>query len=374
MAEVRYVGTRGRNMPVQFLHNATSMFERGFAGLPTYLSAAEVPANVPLAGIPTRAEAVALTPSAANPGARPFSADGFLGSVTEFTPVGESDYHGLSIDFTQRMWRGLTLRTNYTWAKTIDNSTNELNTSAVNPRRAETFDDPNVRGERGLSVFHIPHKFSVLWTYAVPGFKSNGFVERLTNGFEINGGMIAQAGQFLTVQSGVDSNGNGDSAGDRAIFNPNGSGFTGSTVSRVCRNPATGATSITANSNGGCAAANTVGYVADDPTAQFVQAAVGAIANTGRNNIQSLGQQIWNIAISKSTKITEGVSFQVRMDMFNAFNHRNFTFGNPGVFELSGNPAVGNPSYVRGFNSAFGDEKLINGGNRSITLGAKIIF
>jgi hypothetical protein len=375
MAEVRYLGTRGRNMPVQFLHNATSMFERGFAGLPTFFSVADIPTTVPLTGIPTRAQANTFVPSAATAATtRPFGADGFLGSVTEFTPVGESDYHGLSIDFTQRMWRGLTLRTNYTWAKSIDNSTNELNTSAVNPRRAETFDDPNVRGERGLSVFHIPHKFSALWTYAVPGLKSNGFLERLTNGFEVNGGVIAQSGQYLTAQSGVDSNGNGDSAGDRAILNPNGSGFTGSSISRVCRDPATGATSVTANSNAGCAAANTVGYVADDPTARFVQAGVGAITNTGRNNIQSLGQHLWNISVIKNTKIKEGVSFQIRADMFNAFNHRNFTFGNPGVFNLSSTPAVSNPSYVRGMNSAFGDEKQINGGNRSITLAAKITF
>jgi len=375
LAEVRYVGTRGRSMPVQFLHNATSMFARGFAGLPTFFSAADIPATVPLTGIPTRAQANTFVPSAATAATtRPFGADGFLGSVTEFAPVGESDYHGLSIDFTQRMWRGFTLRTNYTWSKSIDNSTNELNTSAVNPRRAETFDDPNVRGERGLSVFHIPHKFSALWTYAVPGLKSNGFLERLTSGFEVNGGVIAQSGQYLTAQSGVDSNGNGDAAGDRAILNPNGSGFTGSSISRVCRDPATGATSVTANTNAGCAAANTVGYVADDPTARFVQAGVGAITNTGRNNIQSLGQHLWNISVIKNTKITEGVSFQIRADMFNAFNHRNFTFGNPGVFNLDGNPAVGNPSYVRGMNSAFGDEKLINGGNRSITLAAKITF
>jgi outer membrane receptor protein involved in Fe transport len=370
MFEVRYTGTKGSDMPVQRILNATSMFERGFGGLPTYLSAGEIPATVSLTAA-NRAQAAALAITGAQFFNRPFSADGFFGGVTEFSPIGESHYHGLSFDFTQRMWRGLTLRTNYTWSKSIDNSTNELNTSTVNPRRPQDFS--NTDGDRGLSVFHIPHKFAAVWTYQVPGLKTNGFIERLTGGWELNGGVLAQSGQYVTVQSGIDANGNGDTAGDRAVFNPAGSGFTISTTSFVCRNAGTGATSVSATTAGCGGNANIVGYVANDPTAQFVLAQLGTIANTGRNNIQSPGLQNWNMAIGKKTKITEGTTFEVRADMFNIFNHRNYTFGNTGVFNLN-TAATGNGNYVRGATVAFGDHKRLNGGNRTITLVAKFIF
>src|SRR5215472_13602326 len=59
---------------------------------------------------------------------------------------------------------------------------------------------------------------------------------------------LAQTGQPVTIQSGgVDSHGNGDSAGDRGSFNRFGTTMTGTDVLAVCERPG-GATGF---SNGG---------------------------------------------------------------------------------------------------------------------------
>jgi len=63
---------------------------------------------------------------------RRYAADGFTGGViTQEAAVGSSAYHGGAVELLHRFSRGLMLRANYTFAKTMDNSTNDLNTSAV---------------------------------------------------------------------------------------------------------------------------------------------------------------------------------------------------------------------------------------------------
>src|SRR5438034_9844600 len=74
---------------------------------------------------------------------------------------------------------------------------------------------------------------------------------------------LAQTGQPVTLQSASDSNGNGDTAGDRVMFNSLGTSLAGAATKllRVCA-PAGGGNTVTAAS---CPAGdNTVGYVAVD--------------------------------------------------------------------------------------------------------------
>jgi len=76
------------------------------------------------------------------------------------------------------------------------------------------------------------------WTYQVPNFENwNGFIRALTNGFQIGSVLLVQTGQPVTIQSGLDSNGNGDSAGDRGITQFIGTARTGSDVFAVCALP-----------------------------------------------------------------------------------------------------------------------------------------
>jgi hypothetical protein len=383
--ELRYVGTRSLELPVQQRLNSASAFDPnapggGIAPLPTYLNASDVPATV-VAPASTLQDFSNFNP-------QPLSVDGFFGNVTTFPSIGTGIYHAGSADFIHRFARGIYLRANYTFSKNIDNSTNELFSSRVNPRRAQ--DGFDFAAERGLSALNVTHKFALSFLYQLPNVNTDhAFVRALAHGWEWGGTYLAQSGQPVTPLSGVDSNRNGDSAGDRTIINPSGIGLTGTKVTPVCNFGPGGATSTgdcdpnhadDANSGGDPtpAAAFTVGYLANDPNARFVQAGLGALANAGRNTVNTPGLNIWNIALLKTTKISERFSLQLRAETYNTFNHRNFSIGLPtnnGTIDQVNNPNPLTSSYINvNSGSLFLNNHSFNGGSRTMQLGLRLVF
>jgi hypothetical protein len=219
------------------------------------------------------------------------------------------------------------------------------------------------------------------WVYDLPNIStSNGFLKAVAHGWEVNGSYLAETGQPVTALSGVDSNGNGDSAGDRTVFNPAGVGMTGTGVNLVCNAGAGGATSIVSDPAdcGSGNDANIVGYLAIDPKARFIQAGVGAVATAGRNTVSTPGLNIWNISAFKTTKITERFSLQFRASTYDTFNHRNFSIGLPtnnGALDSATNTNPLNAGYIFVTSGAtFLDSHAFNGGSRTMELGLKLVF
>jgi len=366
--EVRYLGTKGTNMFAQTQLNTSSAFDKGAQPLPTFFSTAEVPATF-AANAPTLAAFSAIAAR------RPFAAQGFLGPVTGFTTNAESIYHSGSIDINQRAWRGLTIRGNYTWAHNIDNGTNELFSSLINPRRAQ--DGNNQNGERGNSVLDIRHKSAISWTWEVPTRFENAIARGILGGWSWNGAFIVQTGQPATVQSATDSNGNLDSAGDRAIVNVNGDRTKGSDTSLVCWNGSVRFIGAACPAAGGTAAAyNVVGYVAVDPSAMYIRARNGSLTNAGRNTLTTPGRTNFDMSFFKNFRFTESRYLQFRTEFFNIFNHRQYSFANPGVFAVVGidDSAINAAGYARPSDANFLDATQLNGGSRSMNLGLKFVF
>jgi len=292
----------------------------------------------------------------------------------------------VSVDFIHRFAKGLYFRTNYSFSRNIDTATNELFSSVVNPRRAQ--DGYNFGGDRGLSALHIPQKFTITWVYELPNIQTeHAFLRAVAHGWEWSGSYLAESGQPVTPLSDADANANGDQAGDRTIFNPNGIGNTGSIVDAVCNSGPGGATSVVApNASGAyfCNAGHTalddahlVGYVAENPSARFVQAQFGALANAARNTVTTPGINVWNMSIYKNTKINERFSLQFRAETYNTFNHRNFSIGLPtnnGSLDQSNNPNPFAASYVNVDDSNFLKSSQFNGGSRTMQLGLRLVF
>jgi uncharacterized protein YaiE (UPF0345 family) len=374
--EARYLGTRGLRLPVQIRLNSEGAFSAGLTPLPTYLDPSQVPVSV------NSPASTLATFDGYNP--QPLSRYGFLSNVTVHEPVGASTYHGGSLLFTQSLRSGLTLRANYTYAHTIDNSTAELFSTFLNPRRPE--DAYNLAGDRGNSALDVRQKLAIAWTYAVPKVKSdNRWMKPFLNGYELNGSFVAQSGQPITVLSPYDANDNFDIAGDRAIINPHGIGNTASDVNAVCNAGPGGATSIVAaDPNTGlfssCGAGddtNVVGYVAIDPKARYVATQVGSKSTAGRNGFLTPGFGVWNLSATKNTHFTESAYLQLRVELFNAFNHRNFTVAGPVTYSsvLSGQNAVSNPNYNLALPGGdFLNSKLFSGGSRQVQVVMKLIF
>ena len=383
--EVRYVGTRSVELPAQMRLNSASAFDPRFTSLgggltplPTYLNPADVPATV-AAPASTAANFDSFNP-------QPFSVDGFVGNLTTFPAAGTGIYHAVTVDFIHRFAKGLYFRTNYSFSRNIDTATNELFSSVVNPRRAQ--DGYNFGGDRGLSALHIPQKFTITWVYELPNIQTeHAFLRAVAHGWEWSGSYLAESGQPVTPLSDADANANGDQAGDRTIFNPNGIGNTGSIVDAVCNSGPGGATSVVAPDASGayfCNAGHTaiddahlVGYVAENPNARFVQAQFGALATAARNTVTTPGINVWNMSIYKNTKINERFSLQFRAETYNTFNHRNFSIGLPtnnGSLDQSNNPNPFAASYVNVDDSNFLKSSQFNGGSRTMQLGLRLVF
>lgn len=363
--ELRYLGTRATQLPVQARINTRSAFSAGLQPLPTFFSESQIPATI--VGGQRLSDFESFDP---------FIHPEFS-TMTAFPPFGGSIYHAGSVDLNRRFTAGLLFRGNYTWAKTIDDSTNELFSSVVNPRRPE--DWQNLALDRGRSTLDIRHKFAMSWIYEFPKISTeNTFMRTLAHGWQLSGTYLVQTGQPVSLLSGSDANANGDTAGDRGILNPGGIEGVGSAVNLVCAGPG-GVTSV-APFDTGCAggSAEVAGYVAQNPNARYVAAEVGALSTLGRNSFESPGVNVWNMGLFKNTQLTERAMLQFRVDTFNTFNHRNFSLAQPTVFQtgvLIGtvNNAL-STTYSNIGSDLFLNQNQFTGGRREMQLGAKLIW
>jgi hypothetical protein len=388
--ELRYLGTRGLSLPVQFRRNFISAFDAGITPLPTFFKASDVPATW-TASTPTDGPINSFNPNV-------YAPFGFRGNITSDPPFGSSTYHGGSVSFKQRARHGLTLNANYTYSHALDNSTNEFFTSLLNPRRAQ--DTARLNQDWSSSDLDARHHFALSLLYEVPKTRTDSrFLKSILNGYEINSVYIAQTGQPVTLQSGnagIDSNGNGDTAGDRASFNPFGSSVIGSDVYAVCELPG----GVTGMSNGGKGAFGTptgvgagggcfdpsdptgkttfpaIGYTPVNPKAKFVLTGPGAQANVGRNSWTTPGFGTLNLAVGKKTYLGETRYLEFRADVFNILNHKSYSLSNGNVFNTSGvTVAETTPGYVLPTDPNFlNAPALFSGGNRTMTLVMKLVF
>jgi hypothetical protein len=324
--ELRYLGTRGVHLLTQNRINIQSKVTNSPGGfLPTFFSN------------PTQAQVDSLTTTLAQIQARSnlvpaYAAAGFTNAVVAFLSNGNSSYNGASAQLTRRFTRGFQASAAYTWSHLIDDTTAEVFSTILSPRRVEDFQD--LKRERADSALDHRHRFVLSSLYELPYFNrsENRFTRTLLGGINFAGTLTFESGEKATIRSGVDSNLNGDNAGDRSIINPTGTQGTASTVTPLLR------TCTAFNTDGSCsqsAASRTVGYVATNPNAQYIQAGVGALTNAGRNTLQLPGIRNLDFSIFKNFHVTEGKFFQLRVDFINAFNHPQFAPGSINGAELT---------------------------------------
>jgi len=175
--EVGYVGLRG-------IH------------LDTYFDINQLPPQNRLAWI-TRA-----TGDNAN-GLFPFGAKygGAPGAVYQWAHGGDSIYHSLQTQFTQKMKHNSIFQASYTWSKNISNVEGDY------PNNQDGIADLyNPRASRGLSNFDRPHVFSSSLVYNLPGLEGrNGFLKAFAGGWETSTVVSIATGNALTITGALDS-------------------------------------------------------------------------------------------------------------------------------------------------------------------------
>jgi Carboxypeptidase regulatory-like domain len=308
--EVRYLGTHGYNLPVQERINRQSEISPSLF-LPTYLQQPSQSALDALTVTLPQIEAGSTFVPA-------YAAAGFNESnITSYQPIGNSIYNGLAAQFTRRFNHGLQFVGAYTFSHAIDDSTAEVFSTYLTPRRPQDFQD--VGNDRSNSILDRRHRFTLAVIYNLPYFKSGNWLrQNLLGNWLISPIYTYESPEFLDVQSGIDSNLNGDTAGDRVLVNAAGIPGTGSGVSALT------------NSAGA-----TVAYLAANPSAQYIQAGLGALEPNnsllvaGRNTLPSRPIDNVDVNIAKTFKINERLNVQFNCQAYNLFNHPQFTPGFP---------------------------------------------
>jgi hypothetical protein len=302
--EARYVYTKGVHLWNQTRMNILSKVTPTDY-LPTFFS---MPTPSVLAGLTTTLGSIEGNTS------NYMAQYGLVNNIVGYHPWGNSRYDGLQMQLNKRYSKNFSYIVAYTWSHNFDDSTATNFSTILSPRRAQDFQ--NMAAEWASSALDRRQRFTFTPIYDFKPFQNgNWMMKNVVGNWNISGTYTFQSPEYATVQSGVDSNLNGDSAGDRAIINPAGSANLGSGV--------TGYNAAGQVSTG----TDIVAYVANSSDARYVVAGKGALSNGGRNTFPLGRTNNFDVALTKRINITERFRFDVGAQAFNLFNHAQFVGG-----------------------------------------------
>lgn len=269
LAEVAYVGTKGTHLNMD--RNANPLIP--VAGIDAQL----------FPGIPMR---------------RMFPGFGDMGHITQ---NGNSTFHSFQATLKQRI-NTTTFQFAYTLGKTLGDGNDGSR------YRTGSFAAPwnDMSRAKGPANFDRRHRVSFVFNHDLPN-AFTGSAKHLFNNWSINGFLVAQTGNPLTVTNRDSGRGIGGSQTSTTATNL----FANVNLSGDLRAP-------------GSAKENLNGYML--PNA-FSRAPVGTFGNSGRGMFYGPGQ--WNLDFSafKEIPFTDRWRLQFRTEFFNLMNHANF--GNP---------------------------------------------
>lgn len=264
----------------------------------------------------------------------------------------ESDYHAWQNSLEKRLSNNISFGLNYTFSRFVDSASETFNPS--NAEVAVSQDSFNLDAEKARSAYDRPHRLSGNIVYELPWFKSQqGVLGRVLGGFQMNSFFTFQSGTPFTVLNGSDPAGAlngisglvGDAIRPNLISTVDLRGLTPREIRGLCGAAITNQPTNLQNGNR-C------------PNLFRLLEPGERVGNSPRNLLRSEKLFLVDFGIIKNTRISENVRFQVRADMFNVLNKRNY-----------GVPIDGRLS-----SASFLLDGGVAAGNRRIILGARIVF
>ncbi|MDE1177290.1 MAG: TonB-dependent receptor [Edaphobacter sp.] len=234
-----------------------------------------------------------------------------FGAIREIYNGGWSTYNGLTAILRQQMNHGLSMNLSYTWSHNMDTS-NDANGSGylMNPY--------NIHADYGNSNWDIRHRFVATVLYELPKFeRANYAVRTVVGGWQANMILTLQTGMPYNVGLSSDIANTGTSGIQRPNFVHTGTNTC--TADFVVKN-GTSASCI-------------------DATA-FATPAQYTYGNLHRNDTHGPGRELVNFSMFKNFPIFDRMTFQMRAEAFNLFNH-----ANPSNPNSSGNPQLGTATF-----------------------------
>ena len=299
--------------------------------------------------------------------ARPFDNGPFAPSGGTFFYVNQlettafSNYNALQTSFSVRDRRGFSTQINYTWSHSIDNASDgqDYVANATQPDNSYRTDL-----EKANSNFDNRHRFVVTASYAIPNFSKSH--PRLGKGWQLNTIVTLRSGNPFHLTLFDDYNNTGE-------FFPRpdlvGDPYSGTSAPDRFINLSAFKVPCTLDPTGDGSAASCI-----PGTWHF--------GSLGRNALRGPGYRNVDFSVFKDTNITEKLRIQLRAEVFNIFNHPNFSNpllpGFAADMTSSVDPVTGRGT---GFlpitvtpDVGIGNPFLGGGGPRDIQLAVKFIF
>jgi Carboxypeptidase regulatory-like domain len=354
--ESRYLGTRGIHLPVQAQLNRVPVVN-GSNALPMYTTA---PSQATLNSLTTSLNALTAAYNAGGYLDPAYKAAGFSGIITSYQPWGNSTYHGWANQLTRRFSNGLQFMAAYTFSHNIDDSTAEVFSTYTTPRRPQNI--RNLRADRASSALDHRNRFTLAMVYDAPWYKksNNWMLKNLVGNWEAAPIYTYQTGNWFTVQSGLDSNLNGDSGGDRAYVNAGGNPLIGS------------GTTPLKNSSG-----DTVAFLINNPSAGYVTVPKGGLSTAGRNTERLNPTNNFDATFAKMFNIKGDGRIKFRFDarFLNLLNHPQYVGGYLNDVAPIGFTSTSVHNFTIPSTSVFHlPSQVFSSNPRGMTLAAKIIF
>jgi hypothetical protein len=299
--------------------------------------------------------------------ARPFDNGPFAPSggtffyVNHLETTANSSYNALQTSFTLRNRRGWTSMINYTWSHSIDNASDgqDYVANATQPDNSYRADL-----ERGNSNFDNRHRFVATASYNIPNFAKAH--PRLGKGWQLNTVVTLRSGNPFHLTLFDDYNNTGEFFPRPDII---GDPYAGTHAPDRFINLSAFKVPCTLNPAGDGSAASCI-----PGTWHF--------GSLGRNALRGPGYRNVDFSLFKDTPITESTKLQLRAEIFNIFNHPNFS--NPLLPSFAAD-MTSSIDPVTGRGTGFlpitvtpdvgiGNPFLGGGGPRNIQLAVRLIF
>jgi Carboxypeptidase regulatory-like domain/TonB dependent receptor len=254
----------------------------------------------------------------------------YTGFQGDSPPIANSIYHALQIRAEREFSNGLQFLVTYTWSKSIDDASASddsfvfLGGGTTDGSTLSVQNPYNLRAERAVSVFDIPHIFQASFVYELPIGRGRKFGDQLhpvldavAGGWQINGIVRINSGRPL-IPLLLNTNAI-PTFGQRPIL-------TG-TLQRASGSPGNftdPGTSYFSNASFDTTSSDNVGVLQDTATV-----APFTFGNAPRTitSVRQPGTANMDVSLFKQfalSKRNDGIRLQFRAEAFNVFNHPQF--------------------------------------------------
>jgi hypothetical protein len=240
------------------------------------------------------------------------------GEDTAQKTIANSNYNALETNL-RYVGKSSNFLLSYTYSKSIDQGSNI----------GEQLDPLNLAFTRAISAFDLRHNFVASYHYTLPFERLFHRSDRLTQGWAISGTTRFSTGFPVTLFDDSDNSllgtlGNG--ANNYLLDTPNYNG---------------GPLNINTNPRNGRPEFN---------TSAFSPEALGQLGNARRRFFYGPGFNNYDMTLSKSVRVSESKSLDLRVEGFNVFNHAQFYASSTGVSAVDGE--INDPNFGKIVNAA----------------------